>query len=95
MKTREHLQSVAGNATWVNEFKPTDYEHKQFFDTLLKKLFMLNVCCAVVGTFPANAAAALFGQYSNTGHRSDQLSHRGSNFIKKRGASYLFLVSIV
>jgi len=26
-KTHEHLQSVAGNTSWVNEFKPTDYEH--------------------------------------------------------------------
>ena len=33
--THENLQSVAGNAMWVNEHEPIEYEHTQFFDPLL------------------------------------------------------------
>jgi hypothetical protein len=56
METHEHLQSVAGNATWVKELKPIGYKDKQFFDLLLKELFRFNVCCATVGTFSAYMA---------------------------------------
>ena len=49
----EHAQFVAGDATWVNEFEPIEYEHTQFFDRLLFEFFKYNVCCAIVGTFSA------------------------------------------
>lgn len=52
-ETHEHLQSVAGKATWMNEFKPVTYEHKHFFDRLVGEVFKFNVCCVIVGNFVA------------------------------------------
>lgn len=63
-ETHIHLQSIAGNATWVNEFETIEYERKQFFDRLLLELFKQNVCCAIVGTFPA-FRAGIFSSFNN------------------------------
>jgi hypothetical protein len=40
----------------MNEFQLICYDHKDFFEQLLKELFMHGICCAIVGTFPAYTA---------------------------------------
>jgi hypothetical protein len=51
--TQEHLQSFAGTATWLTEFRPKNYEYRNFIELLLKEFCAMGICCVISGTFPA------------------------------------------
>jgi hypothetical protein len=53
---------------------------------------MLNVCCGIVGMFPAYAAGVFhsFNTVTQAGRRSDRFPHIKSNFTKKRGPHISF-----
>ena len=63
--TQQHLQSVAGTATWLAEFRPRDYEHRNFIELLLKTFCTLGIFCFISGAFPA-FTAGVFNSYCTT-----------------------------
>jgi hypothetical protein len=53
---QDKLRSLTINTSWLNEFQPIDYDKKRFIHDLLAHLWILKICCAFVGLFPAYTA---------------------------------------
>jgi hypothetical protein len=45
-----------GNISILNEFTPIFYEQKNLFHHLFRELYLLGICCSIIGTFPAYTA---------------------------------------
>ena len=46
------LKKIAGNAVWLPEFEPKKCIENKISQLLLNYLFIHNVCCVIVGSFP-------------------------------------------
>jgi len=56
----DKIQTVAGNATWFNEFTPgIEGSHKPIADVLLRLFHSLALCCAIAGEFAMYIAGKL------------------------------------
>ena len=54
------MQSVAGNATWFNEFPPCiEGSDKRIADVLLRLFHSLVLCCTIAGVFAMHIAGKL------------------------------------
>jgi len=58
-KTQQDLVKRAGHAVWLTEFIPARLDHLGFVNRLLQTFCELDICCALVNTYPAYIAGAL------------------------------------
>ena len=66
LNTNKHLQTKIGkNKIWFNQFRPVDFPEKDIVEQFLLKLFKLNICCHIAGTFAAYSAGIFrsFGSF--------------------------------
>jgi hypothetical protein len=83
-----NLRPLVGNARWINEFNPIEYENKGFFNDFLKHLNNLNICCAFVGTFPAYTAGVFHSHNVPTLAIAVRDSFRVDNIFQRNGGCY-------
>jgi len=55
--------NIAGNALWLTNFTPARRDHPAFVNLLLQNFCALDICCALVGTYPAYIAGVLISHY--------------------------------
>ena len=55
--------NIAGHALWLPHFTPVRIDHRSFVNRLLKTSCALNICCALMGTYPAYVAGVLSSHY--------------------------------
>jgi len=55
--------NVAGHALWLTHFTPARLDYLGFVNHLLKTFCTLDICCAVVGTYPPYIAGVLSSYY--------------------------------
>jgi len=59
-EAHDKIQTVAGNATWFNEFTPgIEGSDKRFADVLLRLFHSLALCCTIAGEFAMYIAGKL------------------------------------
>jgi len=52
-----------GHALWLTHFTPARRDHLGFVNLLLKEFCSLDICCALVGTYPVYIAGVLSSHY--------------------------------
>jgi len=57
------LVNSVGYALLLTHFKPARRDHLEFVNILLKEFCSLDICCALVGTYPAYIAGVLSSHY--------------------------------
>ena len=62
LETNRRLRSLAGNISWFTEFQPIPCLERDIFELLLLRLFQLNICCHLSGSF-ATCNAGVFHSY--------------------------------
>ena len=65
-RTQQDLVKRAVHAVWLSEFTPARLEHLGFVNRLLQTLCELDICCALVNTYPAYVAG-VFSLFSTGG----------------------------
>ena len=63
LETNRRLGSLAGNVSWFTEFKPNECPERDIFELLLLRLFQLDICCHLSGSF-ATHTAGVFHSHS-------------------------------
>ena len=66
LHTNAYLQTRIGtNKIWFNQFRPVDFPEKTIVEQFLLKLFRLNICCHIAGSFAAYSAGIFrsFGSF--------------------------------
>ena len=66
LHTNTYLQTRIGpNKNWFNQFRPVDVPEKAIVEQFLLKLFRLNICCHIAGSFAAYSAGIFrsFGSF--------------------------------
>jgi len=65
-RTYQSLVNVAGHALWLPHFTPTRLDHLQFVHHLLQTFCELDICCTIIGYYPAYIAGVLTSYYRNS-----------------------------
>jgi len=55
--------NIAGSALWLTHFTPVSQDHLRFVNHLLKTFCAVDICCVLVGTYPAYIAGVLISHY--------------------------------
>jgi len=63
LETQECLVNSVGNALCLTHFTPARRDHLGFVNLLLKEFCSMDICCALVGTYPAYIAGVLSSYY--------------------------------
>ena len=62
-ETQECLLNSVEHALWLTHFTPARRDHLGFVNLLLEEFCSLDICCALVGTYPAYIAGVLSSHY--------------------------------
>jgi len=64
-ETQECLVNSVGHALWLIHFTPARRDHLGFVNLLIKDFCALDICCALVGSYPACIAGVLSSHYAD------------------------------
>jgi len=61
LQTNRRFQTKIGNnKTWFNQYRPIAFPEKDITEQFLLKLFKVNVCCHIAGSFVAYTAGIFY-----------------------------------
>jgi len=72
-RTQQAVLKRAGHAVWFNELTPARLDHLGFVNRLMQTLCELDICCALVNSYPANIAGVT-SVYSLGGNEASLLN---------------------